>query len=289
MPGTGILVPEFSGKNAATDIVLKPGGELWTLLEKLATADDTAALIASLPPSPLLYQKPYVDSVSDLLESQKLIKAPCGKVAQRAVKQLAIDVYCRAGQTHNKSDPKCQPSYLKKPNAETAGPRAYPLRRCSLDEMIDLDCVVCEKTDGTRHWLIVTEEGSAYAIDRSFNCFYLPSRGFEQWTSSRAGVHLLDGELIEEKGIFVVFDAIVVSGEAVGALPLLDDRMGKVRELGEISGAPLEIRMKAFRPWHRTAELFAEIVTHPTSGARTHGRDGDHVDGLVFTPSAAIL
>ena len=50
----------------------------------------------------------------------------------------------------------------------------------------------------------------------------------------------LDGELIEEKGIFVVFDAIVVSGEAVGALPLLDDRMGKLRELGEISGAPLE-------------------------------------------------
>ena len=120
--------------------------------------------------------------------------------------------------------------------------------------------VVCEKTDGIRHFLI-REDGEPYILNRAL-------------VKTPVNVRIpkntyLDGELVD--GFFYVYDAMMIDGQDICELNLLE-RMEHAKSL--IRKVP--VLKGGFRMVPKNHVPIAEI------GTLDPFRDG--TDGLIFTP-----
>jgi hypothetical protein len=128
--------------------------------------------------------------------------------------------------------------------------------------------MVCEKTDGTRNFLISTNEG-VFLVDRAFHVTPVKIRIAKET--------LLDGELVTAKNgarLFIVHDAVLVKGVSLLECRLderLDAARSVIKGIIKTSSAPFEVRVKTM----------GILGTSPVPDLNSFEYE---TDGLVFTP-----
>ena len=129
--------------------------------------------------------------------------------------------------------------------------------------------VVCEKTDGVRHFLVSCNSG-VFLVNRAFHCEPVKIRIPKDT--------LLDGELVQcknQKWAFMVYDAVITKGESLLGFSL-DKRLEKARAVVKgiikTAQAPFEVKVK-------TMHDLDEFKTFPDLNSFEY-----ETDGLVFTP-----
>lgn len=147
------------------------------------------------------------------------------------------------------------------------GPQPVSIERRHFPLLKKQPYLVCEKTDGTRHFLLNCEAGT-FIVNRAFQTEPVKIRIPKDT--------LLDGELVKLKNgqtLFVIHDAVIARGEDLMNLSLklrLDKARAVVKTIIKTATAPFEVRVKTM--W----ELGAPI---PDLNAFEY-----ETDGLVFTP-----
>jgi hypothetical protein len=147
------------------------------------------------------------------------------------------------------------------------GPQPVSIERRHFPLLKKQPYVVCEKTDGTRNFLISFEDG-VFLVNRAFQSVPVKVRIPKDT--------LLDGELVTAKNgkvLFMVYDAVLVKGENLCAKPLtarLDAARAIVKGIIKTASAPLEVRVKTM------IDLGSPIPDLNSFDYET--------DGLVFTP-----
>lgn len=148
------------------------------------------------------------------------------------------------------------------------GPHPVSIERVHFDVLKSSEYLVCEKTDGVRHFLVCLEfEGKKYGI--------LVNRALDMRTVVVAMPKdtLLDGELCE--GTFHIFDAVLVRGNRVSSMHLRD-RLNWARNAaaGPKFSGHLRLVVKEMVPREEFLELYKKTHADPL------------VDGYIFTPVA---
>lgn len=147
------------------------------------------------------------------------------------------------------------------------GPQPVSIERRHFPLLKKQPYVVCEKTDGTRNFLLSFEDG-VFLVNRAFQTVPVKVRIPKDT--------LLDGELVTAKNgkvLFMVYDAVLVKGENLCAKPLnarLDAARAVVKAIIKTASAPLEVRVKTM------IDLGSPIPDLNSFDYET--------DGLVFTP-----
>ncbi|RMZ81097.1 hypothetical protein DV738_g2534, partial [Chaetothyriales sp. CBS 135597] len=163
-----------------------------------------------------------------------------------------------------------------------------------LDQLKQRDYWVCEKTDGERFLLWMTDDGPGsarqvvYLINRRNEYFYVPDFYFPHH-SRRGEFHrdtILDGELVEDKHPdgrreinFLVFDMLTIDGQSM-MKRTLDKRMGYFKEqvlkpYQRDGRGPFAVKDKAIEFAYGLEKMFNEIIPKVK---KLHGNDG-----LIFT------
>ena len=143
------------------------------------------------------------------------------------------------------------------------GPHPVSIERRHLGLLRSKKYVVCEKTDGTRYFLVcLHHDGRKYAI--------FVNRKMDMFTASLAvpANTLLDGELVGDT--FMVYDGVVVQGKDIRHLGFLD----RLRESEVATKGPkfqIKLKMKTMWPLHSTVDVFKAEYPY-------------EIDGLIFTP-----
>jgi mRNA guanylyltransferase len=170
-----------------------------------------------------------------------------------------------------------------------------------LQELRREDYYVCEKTDGMRFLMYLTEDGPdgsqvVYLIDRKNNYYWIPHLHFphhEDKTFQRFHTNtILDGELVEDKlpgrdpvMKFLVFDCLSLDGNILMHRPL-DKRLGyfKVHVLEPYKAMhkqqperprPFVVEDKSTEFSYGLEKMFRDIIPRVK---QLHGNDG-----LIFT------
>lgn len=149
------------------------------------------------------------------------------------------------------------------------GPQPISIERRHFPLLKKQPYVVCEKTDGTRHFLVSIDTG-VYIVDRAFHTRPINIRIPKDT--------LLDGELVNLKNgrvQFVVHDAIIVRGESLLNFNLklrLEKARSVTKTIIKTSGAPFDVRVK-------TMIDLKEFAKFPALDSFEY-----ETDGLVFTP-----
>lgn len=148
------------------------------------------------------------------------------------------------------------------PMMRFSGAQPISIERRHFDVLLKNRYMVCEKTDGIRHFLIREEDSDPYLINRAL-----------VKTPVRIRVPkntYLDGELTDD-GTFVVYDAMMIGGDDLCELNLID-RMERAATL--IKGIP--VVKGSFR---------LSLKHHiPLNLIDTLDPLGPGKDGLIFTP-----
>ncbi|RMD44750.1 hypothetical protein DV735_g458, partial [Chaetothyriales sp. CBS 134920] len=163
-----------------------------------------------------------------------------------------------------------------------------------LDQLKQRDYWVCEKTDGERFLLWMTDDGPGsarqvvYLINRRNEYFYVPDFYFPHH-ARRGEFHrdtILDGELVEDKHPdgrreinFLVFDMLTIDGQSM-MKRTLDKRMGYFKEqvlkpYQREGRGPFAVKDKAIEFAYGLEKMFNEIIPKVK---KLHGNDG-----LIFT------
>ena len=155
------------------------------------------------------------------------------------------------------------------------GPQPISIERTHLNTLKNEKYVVCEKTDGVRHALVCTKF-------KGKKVYALLNRALEvkpvnlNFPNTACEGTVIDGELVDGK-LFMVYDAMMVSGESVSKLNLI----GRLEKAGQfISGIMktkkdfLKIKLKHFFVTDDFQEFKNTYL--PKLSYKT--------DGLVFTP-----
>lgn len=136
------------------------------------------------------------------------------------------------------------------------------------------DYVVCEKTDGVRHFLVFTTVGGrqiSALVDRSFRVTPIPLNARKQAYDGT----VLDGELYEKT--FLVYDAIMIEACPVSGWNFLQ-RLASIQKfiktLVTMKFDPYKVRVKTFHAINDFQSFMDDYL--PTVQEK--------VDGLVFTP-----
>ena len=149
------------------------------------------------------------------------------------------------------------------------GPQPVSIERRHFPLLKRQPYLACEKTDGVRHLLASTDEGT-FLVNRAFL--------IEKINVRVAKDTLLDGELVvtkEGKKLFMVYDAVRVKGESVAHLPLnvrLDAARKVIKSIIKTANASLELRVKAMFD-------LTNFRSFPPLDSFEY-----ETDGLVFTP-----
>lgn len=173
-----------------------------------------------------------------------------------------------------------------------------------LQELKKQDYFVCEKTDGERYLMYLTNDGSEpkgqaiYLINRKNEYYYVPNLHFphnEDPTFRKFHeASLLDGELVEDKYLdgrtaikFLVFDILVLDGKDLRDRPL-DKRLGHLKVFvikplhdwlkmypNEKRAQACEVNDKKTEFSYALRTMFEEIIPQVK---QLHGNDG-----LIFT------
>ncbi len=142
------------------------------------------------------------------------------------------------------------------------GPQPISIEKKHIPFLSEKDYMVCEKTDGVRHFLVCFTDSLnrkiCALVNRSFDYVLYPL------TVPRDT--LLDGELINDN--FIVHDAVCIQGEDLRQKTLVE-RLEKVRLLVKII-IPTKIRVtcKKMIPYKNMSQLVLS----------------DNNDGVIFTP-----
>ncbi|KAF7857301.1 hypothetical protein EAF04_009542 [Stromatinia cepivora] len=121
-------------------------------------------------------------------------------------------------------------SLLGRPNPSFPGAQPVSFTRRHLDELMRQDYYVCEKSDGFRYLLYLTDdenrEECQYLIDRRNDYWYIPKGGLHfPIPQNVAGFHrgtLIDGELVLDRAAdgsmqpkYLVFDCMFLDGNSL--------------------------------------------------------------------------
>ena len=176
-------------------------------------------------------------------------------------------------------------------NPRFPGAQPVSFSAMHLHELKQRDYWVCEKTDGERYLLWMTQDGNnplVYFINRKNEYFYVPGFFFPHH-ERRDDFHrdtILDGELVEDKYPdgrteinFLVFDMLVLDGQSM-MHRTLDKRMGYFKEqilkpYQKSGKGPFAVKDKAIEFAYGLEKMFLEIIPKVKS---LHGNDG-----LIFT------
>lgn len=143
------------------------------------------------------------------------------------------------------------------------GPQPVSIEKKHIPILSRNSYLVCEKTDGVRHFLVCftdsTNKKICALVNRSFEFTLFPL------TVPRDTI--LDGELLGET--FIVHDAMWIQGQDVRQLNLME-RLTKVKHL-----------MKAILPIQKLRITCKNMI--PYRDMKTL-KLGEHSDGVIFTP-----
>lgn len=154
------------------------------------------------------------------------------------------------------------------PSDRFPGPQPVSIERRHFRALKEQPYVVCEKTDGVRHFLVCDPDKKCALVNRAFQV--------TQVGLNLARGTILDGELVEcrdGRKLFVVHDAVLVRDENVTRMTLTE-RLEKAR--GVIKGL-MYTPKSPFRVVVKTMTRLEDIDTMPTEFPY-------ETDGLVFTP-----
>jgi len=245
-----VLVDAFTEKTGRTsvDFVLSPTGELVKALTHFSQHVDDKERPASLDSIQRLFLR---HTLADLFTSSRIMKRNCPE--------------------------RNTEFYMKQ--RDIPGPRATPFRRTHIAEVQSGDWMVCEKSNGVRNMLLISPNGPCFLVDRSWNFQYLgqnPCNTGTQWS-------LLDGELVttaDQRG-YLVFDAVWINGEDVGAQPNFNYRIQSLTAFldDKPSIGNCFLILKNFRSLDQINDLRQAVCEY------TYNHIGKvPCDGLVFTP-----
>ena len=182
----------------------------------------------------------------------------------------------------------------------TKFPGAQPVSFASkhLLELQKEDYYVCEKTDGIRCLMYLTQDGEdevVYMIDRKNDYYHVPGLHFPRDAENPAQFHtqtLLDGELVNDrqpdgslKMQFLVFDCLIMDGNNLMRRSL-DKRLAYFREKllfpydqlykkypQELDYVPFTVGFKHVELGYAIEKLFDTVIPKLKHGS----------DGLIFT------
>ncbi|KAK5050611.1 hypothetical protein LTR84_003893 [Exophiala bonariae] len=169
-----------------------------------------------------------------------------------------------------------------------------------LQELKKQDYYVCEKTDGLRYLMYLTEDkghGIHYLIDRKNDYYYVPNLYFPHHDDKAPNKFhtgtILDGELVEDKfpdrdsvTKYLVFDCLVLDNNTLLQRPL-DKRLGYFKahvlepynayfkSLPDPHKRPFVVEDKSTEFSYGLEKMFKEIIPRVK---QLHGNDG-----LIFT------
>jgi len=161
-----------------------------------------------------------------------------------------------------------QDSWKEGDSTRFPGPQPVSIERRHFPLLHKQPYFVCEKTDGVRHLLASTEEGT-FLVNRAF--------AVEQVKIKVPKDTLLDGELVRtrsSKTLFIVHDAVRVKGEDLTQKPLtdrLEAARKAIKAIIKTAQAPFEIRVKTMCRWGLDTLAPLDSFEYET-------------DGLVLTP-----
>jgi hypothetical protein len=142
------------------------------------------------------------------------------------------------------------------------GPQPVSIEKKHLPLLAQNRYMVCEKTDGVRHFLVCFTDSCnrkiCAVVNRSFDYTLYPL------TIPRDT--LLDGELIDDE--FIIHDAVCIQGEDLREKSLIE-RLKKAEALTKII-IPSKIRVRCKHMYHY--KDMSKLVL------------GDKTDGVIFTP-----
>lgn len=148
------------------------------------------------------------------------------------------------------------------------GPQPVSIERRHFPLLTRQPYFVCEKTDGTRHFLVSMDSG-IFLVNRAFDIAKVQGVRVPKDT-------LLDGELVKTragKTLFLIFDAMRIKGESLMVQPLnsrLEKARAVVKGIIKTASAPFEMRVKTMVP-----------LGSPIQDLNSFDYE---TDGLVFTP-----
>lgn len=192
---------------------------------------------------------------------------------------------------------------LHRPNLHFPGAQPVSFARRHLDELRHTDYFMCEKTDGVRCLLFLTQifiEGeeveAQFLIDRKNDYYYIPRDALhlprpDDVASFHRGT-LLDGELVrqkfkngQERLAYLIFDCLAIDGDDVTNRPF-DKRLARIDALiakpfkafakrypDDVAAQPFQVEMKAMEFSYGMEMMFRERIPN-----LPHGNDG-----LIFT------
>lgn len=142
------------------------------------------------------------------------------------------------------------------------GPQPISIEKKHIPLLSQTEYMVCEKTDGVRHFLICFTDSCnrkiCALVNRSFDYTLYPL------TVPRDT--LIDGELIDDE--FIIHDAVCIQGEDLREKPLTE-RLKKAEALVKIIvPSKIRVRCKKMFPYRE----IKNIVLH------------EKTDGVIFTP-----
>lgn len=143
------------------------------------------------------------------------------------------------------------------------GPQPVSIERKHLELLRKNDYLVCEKTDGVRHFLVCFTDSEnrkiCALVNRSF--------AFTLYPLTVPRNTLLDGELIGNR--FIVHDAVCVKGLDVRNMSLIERLVHARAVTRAILPVPgLRVECKNMLPYTQMKDLVL----------------GEHTDGVIFTP-----
>ena len=304
VPGSSAVVPTWT--KDMEDDVLSLEGPLVAALADLAKAPNIAkvgeAKLVDEPTSTLAFVKVEPPPPVEEEEEDDDGDEPTEKADENAVtttpprprkpedygrvRRCLVEAYC-ASATHRSVCPEYTVErYLQ--SKDSPGPRARPLRRRDLPDLGGQQWVVAEKTDGVRGWYFANKSGGAWLIKRDLNVLATLEDGTP--TNDANAVTILDGEMIVEEKLFIVFDAVRCNGEDVGAMGVGGavarlSRASTILSLEKRIGGWRILPKKYFEPPSRNAAAAAEFKTQCLAVVR----DGTFVDANRTTQSDGLI
>lgn len=204
-----------------------------------------------------------------------------------------------AGQELQREFQKEVADLLQRRNRSFPGAQPVSFAARHIQELKREDYFVCEKTDGIRYLMYLTEDGGRdihYLIDRKNDYYYVPGLHFphhEDPTFHRYHTNtILDGELVEDKYPdrpsqikFLVFDCLILDNTMLMQRPL-DKRLAyfkshvlqPYREMFKQNPdvpRPFVVEDKATEFSYALEKMFKDVIPKVK---RLHGNDG-----LIFT------
>ncbi len=164
-------------------------------------------------------------------------------------------------------------------------PQPVSLERRDLANLVDLDYLVCVKSDGMR-FLMVCYSNKTYMVDRAFKFYQVRQKfnnielyGVKETDGLVGGI--FDGELVknkQEKWQYVIHDCICMAGQDISQ-SMFPERYSEVTRLVEdiwiAKDSEFRISGKQFFPF-RQLKMLDQMIIESKLDHRT--------DGLIFTP-----